>query len=231
MAFISINDAASIVTIFNGNLDERYIALRSEQKALIAMTPEDREEDMEVEARLIDVDQERVFLAMNVNAWVHSAQETLDVYNDYDRDMLVRVADYVDRCRTIINSESFFTTLNDERRRNSVILTMDEIVPSRTDKEIEKRKHDSDQSQRPSKTRAIDKLTAYTSDTSNEKTSEINVAPMVGILAKPNPMKRLQSVVSRKARERAASLSALPLPLQAVPSVTLTQTQMFLQPS
>ena len=68
MAFISINDAASIVTIFNGNLDERYIALRSEQKALIAMTPEDREEDMEVEARLIDVDQERVFLAMNVNA-------------------------------------------------------------------------------------------------------------------------------------------------------------------
>ena len=53
---------------------------------------------MEGEARFIDVDQERVFLAMNINAWVHSAQETLDVYNDYDRDMLRRVADYVERC-------------------------------------------------------------------------------------------------------------------------------------
>ena len=62
------------------------------------MTPEECEEDMEVEARFIDVDQERVFLAMNINAWVHSAQETLDVYNDYDRDMLRRVADYVERC-------------------------------------------------------------------------------------------------------------------------------------
>ena len=68
MAFININNATSIVTevttIFNGNLDKRYMALRSDRKELskavtnfiieklIAMTPEDREEDMEVEARL-----------------------------------------------------------------------------------------------------------------------------------------------------------------------------------
>ena len=96
---------------------------------------------------------------------------------------------------------------------------------------LKRERVDSDESLKLSKARAVDKSAAYTSDTSNENTSEINVAPMVGILAKPNPMKRLQSVVSRKAWERAASLSALPLPLQAVPSVTLTQTQMFLQPS
>ena len=88
----------------------------------------------------------------------------MDVYNDYDRDMLGRVADYVDRCRTI--NSAFFTTLNDKRIRNSVILARDEIVPSRTDVEIKKRKRiDSDESHRPSKMRAMDKSTAYTSDT------------------------------------------------------------------
>ena len=95
MAFIAINDTASIVTevttIFNGNLDERNNALPADRKellkavnkfvagrkVLLAMTPEEREEDMEVEARFINVDQERVFLAMNINAWVHSAHESL----------------------------------------------------------------------------------------------------------------------------------------------------------
>ena len=151
MAFINIADASIVTeasTIFNSSLDERYINLRTirkdlskvvtkfvvERKALLAMTPEELSDNMEVEERLIDVDQERVFLVMNVNAWVHTAQETMDVYNDYyDRDMLGRVADYVDRCRIIINSQSFFTRLNDERRRNSVILTRDKIVPSRSD--------------------------------------------------------------------------------------------------
>ena len=90
MAFINITDASSIVTeamtIFNGSLDERYINLQAirkdlskavtkfvvERKALMAMNPEELSDDMEVEERLINVDQERVFLAMNVNAWVHT---------------------------------------------------------------------------------------------------------------------------------------------------------------
>ena len=131
MAFINIADASIVTeasTIFNSSLDERYINLRTirkdlskvvtkfvvERKALLAMTPEELSDNMEVEERLIDVDQERVFLVMNVNVWVHTAQETLDVYNNYDRDMLGRVANYVDRCR-IINSQAFFTTLNNER--------------------------------------------------------------------------------------------------------------------
>ena len=102
-----------VTTIFNGDQDDRYIALRAdrkellkavnhfviERKALLAMTPEEREEDMEVEARFIDVDQERVYLAMNINAWVRSAHNALDVFNDYDRDMLGRIA--VKRCRII----------------------------------------------------------------------------------------------------------------------------------
>ena len=75
------------------------------------MTPEEREEDMEVEARFIDVDQERVYLAMNINAWVRSAHDALDVFNDCDRDMLGRIADYVERCRVITSSAPFFTAL------------------------------------------------------------------------------------------------------------------------
>ena len=188
MALINIADASPIVTnvttIFNGSFDERYVALRLirkdipkavtkfviERKELLALTPEDIANNMEVEERRIFVDQERVFLVMNVNAWVHTAQETLDVYNNYDRDMLGRVADNVDRCRIIINSQPFFTPVNDERRRNSIILTRDEIVPSRSDEEIVKRKcvEDSDESHQVSKQRAMDKSTAFTSDMSNE---------------------------------------------------------------
>ena len=84
------------------------------------MTPEEREEDIEVEARFIDVDQERVYLVMNINAWVLSAHGALDVFNDYDRDMLGRIADYVERCRIIACSAPFFTAQNDETTRNSV---------------------------------------------------------------------------------------------------------------
>ena len=67
----------------------------------------------------------------------------------------------------------------------------------------------------------MDKSAAYTSDTSNENTSEMNVAP-VGLLARQR--RTIQGVTSRKAREREASLSAPPLLLQAVPSVLVDPT-------
>ena len=129
MACITINDAASIMTevttIFLGDQDDRYVALRADRKelskamnhfvlerrALMALTQEERDEDMEVEARFIDVDQERVYLAMN--AWVRSAHGSLEVYNDYNRDMLGRI---------IACSTPFFTTQNNETTRNSCVL-------------------------------------------------------------------------------------------------------------
>ena len=72
-------------------------------------------------------------------------------------------------------SAPFFATQNDETSRISVFLTREDIVPSRTDEEIEKRKRveDSNESVKPAKTRAMDKTAAYTSDTSNENMSEI----------------------------------------------------------
>ena len=90
-----------------------------------------------------------------------------------------------------------------------MFLTREETVLSRNDNEIEKRKRveDSDESLKPSKARTMDKLTAYTSDTSNENTSEINVAP-VGVLARQK--RTIQAVTSRKTWEREASLLALP---------------------
>ena len=95
------------------------------RKALLAMTPEEHEEDMEVEGRFIDVDQERVYLAMNINAWVRSAHDALDVFNDCDRDMLGRIADYAKWCRIIACSAPLFTTQNIEATFNSVFLTRD----------------------------------------------------------------------------------------------------------
>ena len=67
---------------------------------------------------------------------------------------------------------------------------------------LKRERVDSDESLKLSKARAVDKSAAYTSDTSNENTSEMNVAP-VGVLARQR--KTIQAVVSRKAQDRAAS--------------------------
>ena len=118
------------------------------------------------------------------------------------------MADYVERCRVNVCSAPFFATQSEETSRKAIFLTREDIVPSRSDEEIEKRKRveDSDESVKPAKARAMDKTAAYTSDTSNENMSEILVAP-VGVSAK-NP-RRMLHAVARK-REREVSLSALP---------------------
>ena len=158
MAGIQVNDAASIVTevttIFLGGQDDRYVALRAdrkeilkemdkfivERKALLALTQEERDEDFENEARLIDSDQARVYVAMNTTAWVQGAHNTLDAFTEYDKEMLRKMADYVERCRLTVCSAPFFATQSDETSRKAVFLTREDIVPSRTDEEVEKRK-------------------------------------------------------------------------------------------
>ena len=120
MAGIQINDTASVLTevmtIFLGDQDERYVSLRAnrkelsrnmnkftlERKALLAMTQEDRGEDFDNEARLLDSDQARVYLAMNTAWWVRGAHGALDAFNTYDKEMLGKMADYVERCRLIV---------------------------------------------------------------------------------------------------------------------------------
>ena len=151
MAGIQVDDAASIMTevttIFLGDQDDRYVFLRADRKevsktmnnfivkrkALMALTQEERDEDMEVEARFIDSDQARVYLAMNTTAWVRLTHRSLDTHNDYDREMLCKIADYVERCRVIVCSAPFFSTQSDETTRKSVFLTRDEIVPLRNE--------------------------------------------------------------------------------------------------
>ena len=153
-AYITINDGASIITeattIFNGDT-ERFVNLLSTRKEIskaintfinnrrevMAITPEQRAEYMEAEEKIIDVDQERMIRVLNINAWVRSAQGLFDVYNDYDINMLNGVAACVEKSRLIINANPFISTVNNETRRKSVVMSKDKIVPPRND--IEKR--------------------------------------------------------------------------------------------
>ena len=84
MAGIQIGDAASImtemITIFNGDQDDRYVTLRSIQKeisvtvnsfltarkALLAMTPEEIDADVEIEGVQGDNDQSRLYVVLNM---------------------------------------------------------------------------------------------------------------------------------------------------------------------
>ena len=102
MAGIQIGDSASIMTemttIFNGDQEERYVILRTirkeisatvksfltQRKALLAMTPEDIEADVEVEAVQGDNDQSRLYIVMNTVDWVKTAHGCFDSYNEFD---------------------------------------------------------------------------------------------------------------------------------------------------
>ena len=198
MAGIQINEAASIMTevttIFQDNRDERYVNLQADQKeisktinnfvnerrALMAMTQEDIDANFdanfEISAQQLDSDQARAYLAMNTAAWVQGAHTSLDPYNQYDKAMLCKMADYVYRIRIIVESAPFFATPDNETNRKAVFLTRDDIVPTRSDEEIEKRKRveDSDESFMPAKTRTLDQnRQMYTSENSStENVSE-----------------------------------------------------------
>ena len=58
------------------------------------------------------------------------------------------MADYVERINVIVGSAPFFATPDDETNRNAVFLTRDDIVPTRSDEDMEKRRRveDSDES-------------------------------------------------------------------------------------
>ena len=183
-----------VTTIFQDHQDERYVNLRADRKeisnamnifvferrALMAMTQEDIDADFKIGARQLDSDQARTYFAMNTAAWVQGAHTTLDPYNQYDKAMLGKMANYVERIRIIVDSAPFFATLDDETNRKAVFLTRDDTVPMRSDEDIEKRKRveDSDKSFMPAKTRTLDQnCPMYMFDSSTENVSERLVAP------------------------------------------------------
>ena len=86
------------------------------------MTHEERDNYLEIDARLGDSDQARVYLAMSTTAWVQCAHNILDPYNQYDREMLGKMADYVERCGIIVGSAPFFAPPNDETLRKVFFL-------------------------------------------------------------------------------------------------------------
>ena len=110
-----------------------------ERWALIAMTQEDRDANFEIEGRQMDSDQARVYLAMNTTAWVQGAHTTLDAFNQYDKAILGKMADYVERINLIVGSAPFFATPDDNSNRKAVFLMRDDIVPTRSDEDMEKR--------------------------------------------------------------------------------------------
>ena len=85
------------------------------------------------------------------------------------------MADYVERINLIVGSAPFFATPDYDTNRKAVFLTRDDIVPTRSDEDMEKRKRleDSAESVMPAKTRTLDqKCPLYSSDTSTKNVSE-----------------------------------------------------------
>ena len=72
-----------------------------ERKALMALSQQERDDHFENEARLIDSDQARVYLAMNTTVWVHGAHNVLDAFNDYDKEMLGKMVIVVQSHRDV----------------------------------------------------------------------------------------------------------------------------------
>ena len=157
MVGIQIGDAASIMTeittIFNGDQDDRYVTLRSirkeisvtvnnflkTRKALMAMTLEEIEADVEIEGVQGDNDQSRLYVVLNTVEWVKTVHGCLDSYNQFDNAMLGKMADYVEKIGLLIGAEHFFSPPSEEVQRKAIFPTRDEIVLVRSESDIVKR--------------------------------------------------------------------------------------------
>ena len=113
-------------TIFNASLEPRFVDLRATRKdqskafdtfvlcrrecaaAVSTAAAMDEEPYLELESEMIDSDMDRVFYAMNLNNWIHGAQDVLDPNNAYDREMLTNIASYVEKRRHQFAANSFF---------------------------------------------------------------------------------------------------------------------------
>ena len=182
------------------------------------MTQEEIDADFEIGVRQLDSDQARVYLAMNAAAWVRGAHATLDPYNQYDNAMLRKMADYIERIKIIVDSCAFFATPDDATNRKAVFPSRDDIVPTRSEEDIEKRKReeDSDESFLPAKTRAVDqRCSMMTSDTLTENVAERLIVPG-GI-----PARGMRRSVSRQ-REARASTSSQAAPTTHLQPATVT---------
>ena len=131
------------------------------------------------------------------------------------------MADYVERIALIVASEPFFATPDDETNGRAFFMTRDEIVPSRSDNEMDKRKgvEDSDESLVPAKAHTLDqKCPTYSSDSSTKNVSERLVVP--GIPARA--LRGHRSSSGRRGARNSISSAAAPavhLQLAAVPTI------------
>ena len=172
----------------------------------MAMTQAKINADFEIGGRQLDSNQARVYLAMNTAAWVRGAHVTLDPFNQYDKTMLGKMADYIERITIIVGSCPFFATPDDNMNRKAIFPSRDDIVLTRSEQDMEKRKReeDSDESFLQPKMRTVDQnAPMMTSDTSTKNVSERIVVPGCN---HATGIRRARS----KEREALTSVSSLP---------------------
>ena len=122
---IMVADNASAITdattIFNGKMDERFVAHREHRKDILkaittfvnsqralAALPELRRRDFDVAEEIDDCDQDRKDLIANLNNWVDAAHEKLDLNNQFDKSMLENMATFIERASLAIGGAPFF---------------------------------------------------------------------------------------------------------------------------
>ena len=115
----SVTSAAT--TIFDNNVEPRFEELRTARKAITAAVnyfvnewrsvssiPRDQwDSDDDVFDRVQDVDAKRQEIAINVKHWISMAHGSLDVHNEGDQVMLLKMAGYVDRVRKHLADHPF----------------------------------------------------------------------------------------------------------------------------
>ena len=107
------------------------------RKALMAMTPEEIEADVEIEGVQGDNDQSRLNVVLNTVEWVKTAHGCLDSYNQFDNAMLGKMADYVEKIKLLIGAEQFFSPPSDERpffRRETKSFLSDSTATSKRER-------------------------------------------------------------------------------------------------
>ena len=121
----SVTSAAT--TIFDNNVEPRFEELRTIRKNIsaavtnfvnewrsISSIPRDQWESDDVFDRIQDVDAKRQEIAINVKHWISTAHGSLDVHNEGDQVMLLKMAGYVDRVRKHLADHPFLNVSDAE---------------------------------------------------------------------------------------------------------------------
>ena len=142
----TFSTGSGATTIFDSNQEPRFVELRElrqqitqsinhfvvERRAASVIPKDQREADqlsLDVFEELQDIDMKRSLVVLNVKNWIRHAHTLLDANNVFDRTMLRKMSNYVERVRRHLTNNPFLVEFSVDATRECVLPSLEEVLP------------------------------------------------------------------------------------------------------